>query len=190
MYSPKMRVLFVCTANICRSPMASALFAKSVHANGVTGAMSASAGFLEGGRPVHESVHRLMSERGVDVSRKKSQQLSQDLVDKSDLILTMTSEHARGVVSRFPRAIGDVYTFRHFGTLVTPRSPEMSTRDWLDHLHLSNRRAYLGDDDVLDVPDPIGHEHNVFVELAAELENSINWIMGCAFPASNQAQTA
>ncbi len=170
--------------------MASALFAKSAHVNGAMGAMSASAGFLEGGRPVHDSVTRLLDERGVDLSRKKSQKLSQDLVDKSDLILTMTSEHARGVVSRFPRAISNVYTLRHFGTLVTPRSADMTTREWLDDLNMSNRRSYLGDDEILDIPDPIGLAHNVYTELAVELENTIDWIMGCAYPASSRAQTA
>ncbi|MCL4133822.1 UNVERIFIED_CONTAM: hypothetical protein GTU68_033619 [Idotea baltica] len=169
--------------------MAAALFAKAAHGCGVTDAMSASAGFLEGGRPVHSSVAELLGERGVDVSRKRSQKLDQDLVDKADLILTMTSEHARGVVSRFPRAISDVYTHRHFGTLVTPRPNGVSTREWLDDLNMSNRRAYLGDDSLLDIPDPIGLDHKVFTDLAAELENSINWIMGCAYPAAEQART-
>lgn len=180
-----MRVLFVCTANICRSPLASALFAKSAHVSGASDARSASAGFLEGGRPVHDSVVRLLDERGVDVSRKKSQQLSIDVVEKADLILTMTSEHARGVVSRFPSVISDVYTQRHFGRIVTPRRTDASIREWLDELNTSNRRAYLGDDDELDIPDPIGQNHKVFTDLTVELEQSIDWIMGCAFPAQD-----
>lgn len=184
-----MRVLFVCTANICRSPLASALFAKAALNHGASEALSASAGFLEGGRPVHTSVKQILDERGIDVSRKKSQKLTQDLVDKADLILTMTSEHARGVVSRFPSAISDVYTQRHFGTLVTPRPSGASTREWLDDLHISNRRSYLSDDEMLDIADPIGLDHKVFQELAAELTNSIEWIMGCAYPAVGQAQT-
>lgn len=156
----------------------------------MTTGLSASAGFLEGGRAVHDSVARLLDERAVDVSRKKSRKLSEDLVDKSDLILTMTSQHARGVVSRFPGAISDVYTLRHFGTVVTTRPADVSTREWLDDLNVSNRRAYLGDDEMLDIPDPIGQAHKVFIELATELENSIGWIMGCAYPASSRAQTA
>ena len=162
--------------------MASGLFAKSAHVNGAVGAISASAGFLEGGRPVHPAVTRLLDERAIDVSRKKSQKISQDLVDKSDLILTMTSDHAR--------AISDVYTLRHFGTIVTQRPADVSTREWLDDLNVLNRRAYLGDDEILDIPDPIGRADKVFTELVIELENSIGWIMGCAYPASSQAKTA
>ncbi len=185
-----MRVLFVCTANICRSPLASALFAKAAHEMGTPGALSASAGFLEGGRPVHEHVVTILDGLAVDVSRKQSQKLSPDLVEKADLILTMTSEHARGVVSRFPRAISDVYTLRHFGTLVTPRPEGVSTADWLRDLNSANRRAYLGDDAMLDIEDPIGHPYKAFSELAVELENAINWIMGCAYPAAARAATA
>jgi len=178
-----MRVLFVCTANICRSPMAAALFAKSAHGHQASDAYSASAGFLEGGRPVHESVRKLLDERGIDVTRKKSQKLSADIVDHADVILTMTSEHARGVVSRFPRSISDVYTLRHFGSVVAPRSRAQTTRQWLDQTNAANRRAYLGDDVLLDIPDPIGHDFKVFSGLATELENSIGWIMDCAYPA-------
>ncbi len=153
----------------------------------VPGALSASAGFLEGGRPVHEHVVTILEDLGVDVSRKQSQKLSPHLVEKADLILTMTSEHARGVVSRFPRSISDVYTLRHFGTIVTPRPDGVSTTDWLGDLNAVNRRAYLGDDSMLDIADPIGHPYKVFSELAVELENTINWIMGCAYPATNRA---
>jgi len=177
-----MRVLFVCTANICRSPMAAALFAKSAHTNGVQAeALAASAGFLEGGRVVHEHVVTLLDERGVDVSRKRSQKLSDQVIEHADLILTMTSEHARGVVSRFPRSITDVYTLRHFGTIVTPRDNDVPVRAWLDEINQNNRRAYLGDDEALDIEDPIGKDLNVFTDLCEELESTIDWIMGCAF---------
>jgi len=173
-----MRVLFVCTANICRSPLAAALFAKAAHDYRAEGALAASAGFLEGGRPAHDSVIRILDGKGIDVSRKRSRKLSSELVERADLILTMTSEHARGVVSRFPSSISNVYTMRHFGVVVTPRQPDQTPREWLDGLGASTRRSYLGDDDAQDIPDPIGQEFNVFTELAVELENSINWIMG------------
>ena len=182
-----MRVLFVCTANICRSPMAAALFAKAAYVMDAPEARSASAGFLEGGRPVHEHTATVLEGHGVDVSRKRSRKLSPEVVEKADLILTMTSEHARGVVSRFPKAISDVYTLRHFGTVVTPRPDGLSTADWLDDLNAANRRAYLGDDPLLDIDDPIGHPLDVYRELSVELENTINWIMGCAFPAATRA---
>ena len=168
--------------------MASAYFAKSARLSGASDAFSASAGFLEGGRPVHEHVANILAEHGVDVSGKQSQKLSQDLVKNADLILAMTSEHVRGVVSKFPKSIKDIYTLRHFGTIVTPRPAAVSTREWLDDLNKANRRSYLGDDAILDTPDPIGQDFKVFAELAVELENSINWIMGCAFPA-NKVQT-
>lgn len=179
-----MKVLFVCTANICRSAMAAALFMKSAHEHNAVDAVAASGGFLEGGRKVHEHVTTILDSKGIDVSQKRSQRLSADVVEPADLILTMTSEHARGVVSQFPRSISDVYTLRHFGSVVTPRPRHESTREWLASINTNNRRAYLGDDVLLDIPDPIGHPIKAFEGLATELENTISWIMQCAYPAS------
>lgn len=144
--------------------------------------MAASAGFLEGGRPVHEHVASLLGTRGVDVSRKQSQKLSPEIVEHADLILAMTSEHARGVVSRFPETISRVFTLRHFGSVVTPRPAAWTTTEWLNQIHEENRRAYLGEDPLLDIADPIGQDLKVFEGLVTELENTISWVMDCAYP--------
>lgn len=178
-----MRVLFVCTANVCRSPLASALLALAAHEREVPDVFAASAGFLEGGRPVHEHVAALLDQRGVDMSQKRSQKLNIETVEAADLILTMTSEHARGVVGRFPRTVDDVYTFRHFARLVRPRGHNQSTSEWLNSMSEDTRRAYLGDDATLDIPDPIGQDFAVFEGLAGELQTAVSWIMDCAFPA-------
>lgn len=183
-----MRVLFVCTANMCRSPLAAGLFVHAAHERKVNDALAASAGFLEGGRPVHEHVASILDDRGIDTSKKVSRKLSAELVEKSDLILTMTSEHARGVVGRFPNSIHRVYTFRHFASVVAPRATEITTNEWLTEVNRANRRAYLGEDEALDIADPIGRDFPVFVSLANELTNSISWILDCAFPA--KARTA
>lgn len=176
-----MRVLFVCTANICRSPLAAAILAQAAADKDMSDVRAASAGFLEGGRPVHDHVATILSERGIDASRKRSQKLTDDVVGPADLILTMTSEHARGVVGRFPKSISDVYTLRHFATIVTPRPSDLSTSDWLSGINAANKRAYLGDDDSRDISDPIGHPMPVFRTLAEELTTSIDWIVNSAF---------
>ena len=178
-----MRVLFVCTANVCRSPMAAGLFVEAVAARGITDAYAASAGFLEGGQPVHEHVADILNRRGIDTSRKRSQELSAGLVAKSDLILAMTTEHARGIVGRHPETLSRVYTFRHFGLLVEPRSEALSTSAWLDALNRDNKRADLRNDPLLDIPDPIGQDLVVFETLAEELANTTSWVMDCAYAA-------
>lgn len=171
----------MCTANICRSPLAAAILGQSAAAGGMSEIRAASAGFLEGGRPVHEHVSTILSERGIDASRKRSQKLTDQVVGPADLILTMTSEHARGVVGRFPHSIGKVYTLRHFATVVTPRPADTQTSEWLDDVNRANKRAYLGDDDSRDISDPIGHPMPVFRTLADELTSSIDWIVSSAF---------
>lgn len=179
-----MRVLFVCSENVCRSPMAAGLFAQAAHAHGASDALAASGGFGDAGRNVHEHVASVLGAKGIDVSRKRSQRLSAEVVGPADLILTMTSEHARSVVSEHPRSIADVYTLRHFGSVVTPRREHDTTREWLEAINLSNRRTYLGDDVLLDIPDPLGYPLKAYEGLAAELESTISWILDCAYPVS------
>jgi len=170
--------------------MAAGLFAKAAHQHDASDALSASAGFLEGGRPVHEHAASLLSFRGIDVRRKQSQKLSPEIVEHADLILAMTSEHARGVVSRFPETLPRVFTLRHFGSVVVPRPSALSTKEWLDQIHEENKRAYLSDDALLDIPDPIGHDRKVFEGLATELENTISWIMDCAYSAKVSGESS
>lgn len=177
-----MRVLFVCTANVCRSPLAAGLFVHAADSRGITDAFAASAGFLDDGMRVHEHVARLLEERGIDSSRKVSQRIRAGVAARADLILTMTSEHARGVVGRFPTSIRRVYTFRHFVTIVSARAGHMSTGEWLDGLDSHNPRSYVRDDQGLDIPDPIGQGFGAFVKLADELTGSIEWMMDCAYP--------
>lgn len=94
--------LFVCTGNTCRSPMAEGLFRKMLSDKlqcDVTeladrGYQVASAGVAAGpGSPAATEAVRLLLSEGVDLTDHLSQQLSEELLDQADLILTMTRGH-------------------------------------------------------------------------------------------------
>ncbi len=106
-------ILFVCTGNTCRSPMAE-LLCRRMLAERVGCAMAdledrgvqvASAGMaaVAGGGPTEEAIH-VLADRGLDLRSHVTQFLTEPLVRQADLIFTMTQLHRQGLVAEWPSA--------------------------------------------------------------------------------------
>ena len=108
-------VLFVCTGNTCRSPMAEGL-AKQILAEikGVpvdqleaAGVRVRSAGVsTSGGSPATPEAVEAMRQAGVDISGHRSRMLNDDLIQDADVIYTMTASHRNAVLIFDPKASG------------------------------------------------------------------------------------
>ncbi|MBR6743559.1 MAG: low molecular weight phosphatase family protein [Clostridia bacterium] len=83
-------VLFVCTGNTCRSPMAEG-YLKS---KGIKGLTVLSRGISADGSAVSENSLLAMKEAGIDISAHKSTQLTYEDTDLASVILCMSSSHA------------------------------------------------------------------------------------------------
>lgn len=110
-------LVFVCTGNTCRSPMAEALMRKRVAERLACpinqledrGIIITSAGIAAAaGGPASAESAQVVQERGLDLSDHASQPLSERLVRSADLILTLTRNHRDAIVGQWPSAAARV----------------------------------------------------------------------------------
>lgn len=87
-------VLFVCTGNTCRSPMAEFILKDALKKRGIKGVKVASAGLCadESGT-INDLAKKVLKKNGVPARKFKSRQISGEMVDKFDLVLCMTQNH-------------------------------------------------------------------------------------------------
>ena len=106
-----MRLLFVCTGNTCRSPMAAALMNKLSKDNNID-VISESAGiFAEEGNGASENAVLAMENYGIDLKGHKARQLSEKIIEQADIVLTMTEGHKMMISSYAPEKIFSLYEF-------------------------------------------------------------------------------
>jgi protein-tyrosine-phosphatase len=153
-----MRILVVCTANRCRSPVAEVLLWRALVLEGVT-AVVRSAGFLEPGLPVDETTRQVMAERGIDLSGHRSTQVSAELLAWADLVLTMERRHVRELVVLAGRDL-PVATFVGYGNGATPGT------------------VLVGDGGDDEVPDPIGRPAAFHRQTVRRIETAARSISG------------
>src|SRR3954463_243685 len=139
-------VLFVCTGNVCRSPMAEGIFRHAVQGRGNFRVMSAGLGAMEGQPPSLYGV-QAVRELGIDISNQRSRMLTPQMVDEADIILGMTHSHLDTVMMLYPHAAEKVFLLREFD----------ETLDIFEK----------------DISDPIGGSYEVYLECRDQIEQGI-----------------
>ncbi len=106
-------ILVVCTANICRSPVAEALLRTKLNEVGLTDWTVSSAGtWAEPGHTAAPFSTALMAERGLDIRSHRSQPVTNRLLQQADLVLCLETGHAQSLRRDYPAHQHKIVTIR------------------------------------------------------------------------------
>ncbi len=139
-------VLFVCTGNICRSPMAEGIFRQAVQGRGNYRVVSAGLGAMDGQPPSAHAV-RATRELEIDISNQRSRMLTPELVQQADYIFGMTHSHVDTVMMLYPQAAEKTFLLREFD----------ETLDTFEK----------------DISDPIGGSYEIYANCRDQIEQGI-----------------
>lgn len=109
-----MNILFVCTGNTCRSPMAQGLLEKMAKDRGLNiNIKSAGIFALDGQRASKEAIE-VLKEDGIDISSHRANMIHRDLLKEADLILTMSISHKEALIFKYDFVKEKIYTLKEY----------------------------------------------------------------------------
>ena len=153
------KILVLCSANQCRSPMAEVLLTRHLSGSRTPVAVR-SAGLFTEGEPASPEATSALAACGLDISGHRSHRVAGSDLAWADLVLGMSREHVRHAVVTAPGTWPRAFTLKELvrrGQEAGPRMPAEPFTGWLARVHAGRERvALLGDSPVDDVADPMG----------------------------------
>ena len=111
-----MKIMFICTGNICRSAMAQWLLKQKLDDKEIKNVEVYSCGVYaqDGDIPTWEAKRVMMDEYSIDMSKHRATNIVNSNIKEMDLILCATSRHKRDVLRIYPELEGKVFTMKEY----------------------------------------------------------------------------
>jgi len=141
-----MKIMFICTGNICRSAMADVMLKKKVKDENKDIEVYSCGIFADQGDGSTREAIEVMKEYGIDLSKHRATHIRNSNIEEMDVILCATTAHKNNVINMYPELEDKVYTMKEYA-------------------------GYDKND--LDIKDPWGYDINTYRRCAREIEECI-----------------
>ncbi len=146
-----MKIMFICTGNICRSAMAEGMAKKMTE--GMKNIQIYSCGiYAQTGDLATYNAIQAMKEYDVDISGHRATNIREAKLENMDIILCATTEHKESVLLLYPNLKEKVFTIKEYAKI---------DKNGLD----------------MDIKDPWGYDENVYRKCAKEIESCLEKIV-------------
>jgi len=171
----QVNLLFVCSANQCRSPLAEVIARDQLARLHIPAVVRSAGTFVREAAPAVPGAVAAAAKRGLDLREHVSQRVTDEVVAGSHLVLTMERRHVIDVVTDHGGHINRTFTLPEmvgYAEYAGSPRPDEYLQDWIDRITVFRDPSQLlgGPEAPPEVPDPIGGPNRMFRRTADELD--------------------
>jgi protein-tyrosine phosphatase len=187
-----LNILFVCTGNICRSPMADQILEQLAKKHNLPINVSSAGVAAMTGDPMTKESADAMAQRGYKPGAHKARDLTPELLTASDLVITMTLDHRSDIARTLPKASRYSFTLDEFARLAAFLMADPEFSEEFKKKTKETRAQYLGraikeaillrgmvptGEEPKDVMDPYGESIKVYTEVAEQIDEMLKVVV-------------
>lgn len=147
-----MKIMFICTGNICRSAMAEGMMKKLIKENNIDAEVYSCGIYAETGNGPTYNAQEAAKEYGADISNHRATNIRDSKIEEMDIILCATISHKQSVLYLHPELEGKVFTMKEYAKL------DKNGQD-------------------MNIKDPWGYDEFVYRKCASEIEECLEKIV-------------